>query len=120
MSHSSGAVIRNGQVLGFFEYNSTSDVAISAIWPTYEELHENWRSGIWNRCACGDPPQEVVLYTNYGQGFHWSAKVCLRCKAIVENLMPFELDGVERIDGLPPLEEITTKLLCMADVTTCR
>lgn len=109
MSHANGAVIKNGQVLGFFEYNGTCDVAISTIWQTRKELEENWRSDTSNKCECGEPPEEVILYADYGDGFHWSAKVCLRCKAIVENLMPFDSEGVEHTDGLP--EGITTELL---------
>jgi hypothetical protein len=102
MSHSNGAVIKNGEILGFFEYNGTCDVAISSIWPTFEDLRNNWHKDIWNKCKCDNQPLEAILYTNYGGGFHWLTWICITCKAIVTNHMPFESEGtIQCTDGLP-------------------
>lgn len=98
MSHANGVVMKGTKAVGYFEYDGTVDVAVSAIWSTREELEKYWRSGVWKDCECGKPPEEVVLYTEYGGGFHWPARICFRCGAIVDNLMPPE----ERTSGLPP------------------
>ncbi|MEK7654599.1 MAG: hypothetical protein AAB345_05025 [Patescibacteria group bacterium] len=83
MSHSNGEVIHENEVVGFFEYDGCSDIAISAIWNTLEEVETNWRSGVWKRCTCGQPSVDVLLFTDYGGGFYWPAKVCLKCRAIL-------------------------------------
>lgn len=100
MSNADGAIIKNGKILGYFEYFGTSDIAISMIYSTYEELiNNNRQKGDWNECKCGKPAEEVILYTNYGGGFHWQAKVCLYCKAIMEGCVATE--NITIIDGLP-------------------
>lgn len=91
MSHSNGKVIVNTQIVGYFEYNGTCDVVLGRIYDSLEELRENWRCGDMGKCICGQEPSEVVLHTTYGSGFHWPGKACLKCKTIVEGLMPFEL-----------------------------
>lgn len=99
MSHANGEIIQGDKVIGYFEYNGTSDVAISSIWNSYEEMLSHWRTGLWGICSCEKPQwEDVKLYTDYGRGFYWSAKVCLKCKTITKNLMPFE-DDIIRTDG---------------------
>jgi hypothetical protein len=89
MSHSSGEVIKDNQVIGYFEYNGTVDVALPAIWNTMDEVHDNWRKQEWRSCTCSTPQvSEVTLYSSYGSGFHWKSKACLSCRTIVSNHDP--------------------------------
>ncbi|MEK7640932.1 MAG: hypothetical protein AAB389_02970 [Patescibacteria group bacterium] len=93
MSHANGEVIYQGKVVGLFEYDGTSDIAVPAIWDTNEELEAHWRNNDWKKCTCGQPNIDVILYTDYGYGFHWPAKACLKCKAITASHQPFPYDG---------------------------
>ncbi len=83
MSHAGGEVIVGNKVVAYFEYNGTSCIAISRLYPTFDEMWNNWRAEGWNDCEGGQPPLKVLLYTNYGPGFYWDGEVCLPCKAIV-------------------------------------
>lgn len=108
MSSSIGMVVKDQKVVGYFEYDGTADVAISAIRRTSEEV---WKArderdtllfnNVWRRCTCSNDHDDVLLYTDYGWGFYWPAKVCLLCKAITTNTMPREGD-IKIMDGLPP------------------
>ena len=103
MSHSDGKIVCAGKVIGYFEYNGTCDVAISAIWDTYDEMHEHWRSGVWNNCTCHEQPTEVLIWTSYGAGFYWPGKVCLPCRAITDGQMPFD-ESIKITDGEAPVK----------------
>lgn len=91
MSHAWGEVIHEGKVVGRYEYNGTADVAMSRIFDTNDELKQHWRTEHADdaECTCGQPPADVILYSDYGGGFHWPAKACLKCHAIVEHLRPW-------------------------------
>lgn len=90
MSHSAGEVYVDGRVVGHFEYNGTCDVAKTDIHPTRDEMNARWREPCTHECVCGRPPVDVILYTHYGNGFHWASQACLNCGVIVGNTMPFE------------------------------
>lgn len=93
MSHGNGEVLRGDTVVAWFEYNGTSDIAKPALFPTVEMLHENWRSDAWPECTCGQPPEAVMLRTDYGSTMPpWPGKVCLICMCIVEGLDPYDLE----------------------------
>src|SRR5687768_10382284 len=105
MSHANGEVIRDGRTVGWFEYNGTGDYALRRVFGTYEELHRHWRTEHAEEadCVCGEPPADVTLYTDYGGGFHWPAKACLRCSAIVDGTHPYPDDAdYSATDGRPP------------------
>lgn len=85
MSHSLGEIwSQEGKLLGWFEYNGTCDVACARIYLEEQELHDNWRKDNWRTCKCGSAGQTVILYSSYGNGFHWPATVCWGCLAILE------------------------------------
>lgn len=94
MSHATGEVIAldRHNTLAYFEYNGTSDVAISCLHATLASMRAEWRSHEWRNCYCGNYPLPAFLYTNYGDGFYWPALVCLSCGAIVSNLAPFRAE----------------------------
>lgn len=87
MSHAEGEVICGGKVVGFFEYNGTTDLACTRVFPTRDELDANWRGSVFADCRCGKPPADVILYTAY-HDFHWPGSACLACMAIVAGIDP--------------------------------
>jgi len=87
MSHANGQVIVGDSVVAYYEYNGTSDIALSCLYGTKEEVRENWRRGVHNQCTCGQESTDCLLYTDYGRGFYWPAKVCLTCRAITHGAM---------------------------------
>jgi hypothetical protein len=85
MSHAIGRVIKDERVIGYFDYDGTCDIAIPNIYSSLEELRENWRKWPPYKCECDiDSLEDVILYTDYGNGWHWDAKVCLKCGVINE------------------------------------
>lgn len=98
MSHAHGEVILDGKVIGHYEYNGTSDVALPNVYDTPEEVTANWRKG-GRECSCGQPSIDVTLFSYYGSGFHWPGKYCPRCRLITGNRMPFE-----GYDVIPPYD----------------
>lgn len=110
MSHSAGEVIVDGQVVAYFEYNGTVDIALPKLWKTQQEVSDNWRRGPWVVCSC-DPKTETpaTLYSSYGFGFHWQGTVCLTCMAINSPLGDIWEYGYQ--DGHP---------LCVECKTDCK
>lgn len=99
MSHVNGMVRFSDGVVMHYEYDGTSDVTVSALWDTYEEMLAHWRGDDWNDCRCGHD-ESVRLFTTYGGAFHWDGRACRHCRAITEGLMPFDDDkSIE--DGTP-------------------
>lgn len=96
MSNALGQVLtRSGEVIGYFEYYGTADVCNQTIWPTSEEVYAHWRKDDPNECACHQQPEEVFIYTSYGNGFCWIGKACRHCMAIISPRMPFDWDDGE-------------------------
>jgi hypothetical protein len=68
-----------------FEYNGTSDVCLTALYRTHEEMHEHWRSWAEKKCTCGkDEP--VRIYTDYAMGFSYNGRACRYCMAITDGI----------------------------------
>jgi hypothetical protein len=90
MSHSGGEVWIGGVAVAYFEYDGTSDIAISCLHESDAATRAEWRAHTWRDCECGALPDAVVLFTHYGGGFHWPAKACLTCRAITEHHRPWD------------------------------
>ena len=105
MSHAQGEVYKpDGTLVGYYEYNGTSDVACPKIVKTAQELQAGWRNSNleWIKCSCGKPPADVVIYSDYGDGFYWPGKACEECKCLIEPLMPYDDDAYDTVkDGHP-------------------
>jgi hypothetical protein len=88
MSHAYGKVyFYDGQIL-HFEYNGTSDVCIPFLYNSVEELSHNWRQYKgWHYCIC-NRHEPVIIYTDYGAGFHWEGRACRYCMCISHGLIP--------------------------------
>lgn len=95
MSHSSGEIfdVRCGHRVAWFEYNGTSDIAISCIHEDYESIESDWRKHEWLECKCGKPPLLVILLAHYGSGLAWPSSICLECHAIVGDREPYSDDS---------------------------
>jgi hypothetical protein len=90
MSHAMGEVIKDGKTVGYYEYNGTCDFATTKIRPTVQEVWDHWRkSDIFGECTCGQPSEDVLLYTNYGYGYYWPGKACMDCMVIVDGTDPY-------------------------------
>lgn len=96
-----GQVIHGGKVVGYFEYQGSYSRAMTAIYST--EAFP-LRSGQINKCNCGKPPVDVLLWTEYGGGFYWESLACLDCKAIVG-----ERYDDDSVDGHPLGAEFETE-----------
>ena len=97
-----GEIIKDDGVVGHILLMTIELCAISSIWHTSEEARKNWQvdtSGIWKECKCDQPPDEVFIYADYGNGCYWPAKVCLNCHAIVDGCRP-EIEQPERLQDL--------------------
>ena len=81
MSHASGAVKFKDGRKKYYEYNGTSDVCISHLYDTFEEMSDNWRQSEWLSCECGEE-EEVEIYSSYGFGFCFKGKACKNCRSI--------------------------------------
>lgn len=98
MSHAWGEVIVNGQSVGFYEYDGTADVPLTALRNSLEEVSEHWRGDNFRDCTCGQPATPAQIFSDYGGGFWWHGTVCLTCRCLCR---PYVLDDVETFDGHP-------------------
>lgn len=93
MSRAEGNVLKDGEVVAFFIYNGTVDIACSALSGSREEAWEDWSKGDLDRhCTCRQPAEAVTLRSFYGGGHDWPAKVCLNCMVITEGANPYPED----------------------------
>ena len=97
--HPHGEVIKNGIVVGYFEYDGARDLAVNPIWKSLEEVDKHCYRYVHRKCECGSAPEVVTLFTGYGREIHWQAFACLECGAITKGLSPSwlkdERDDVE-------------------------
>lgn len=83
MSHASGAVrFKDGTVM-FYEYNGTSEVAVSHLYDNMQGVLDNWRKGEWLTCLCPNGMEPVEIYSSYGGGFTYPGLACRTCRALL-------------------------------------
>lgn len=88
MSSVKGTVtFKKDELVLHYEYSGTSDVAIPALYNTFDELWENWRDHEWRECNCGKQ-EEVTIHSTYGSGLEWEGEACRHCMCITKNLTP--------------------------------
>jgi hypothetical protein len=107
MSHATGVVKCKDNTLFYFEYNGTSDMNLSTLYNTTEEMHANWRSNAMPKCTCDGPHEYVEMANCYGGGALYPGKICRNCMCIVS---PIHWDDFfdEEHPGLPdwwPIDE---------------
>jgi len=98
VSHSPGQVLDViGEIVGYFEYNGTVDVARPKIFATAEERDAAWRADQPPPCKChGD---DVTLVCG---GLTWDGRACLEHGFIVHGTSPI----YGREDDPPTLGEL--------------
>jgi hypothetical protein len=107
MSHAYGEVWKDGRIIGHFEYNGTADFCYTAVQDSPDEVHQHWRSPQNERkCTCHEQSNHipVILYSDYGGGFHWDGQICEKCRCIVKGQNPWWQQEQEEIvihDGKP-------------------
>lgn len=84
MSHSPGQVLDViGEIVGYFEYNGTVDVALPQIFATAEARDDAWRKDQPAPCNCSG-----VAVTLVSEGFTWDGRACLDHGFIVAGTSP--------------------------------
>ena len=81
-------------VIGYGEYNGTSDSVPSEFVTDYSEI-EGQKSYFLNYkdCICENKfHQGVILFSNYGGTSYWPSKVCIKCKVITGVTSPYAPD----------------------------
>jgi hypothetical protein len=102
VSHSPGQVLDViGEIVGYFEYNGTVDVARAKIFATADERDEAWRQDQPAPCSC--PGVDVTLVA---EGFTWEGRACLEHGFIVSGTSP--LYGREDDDSWSALQRRRT------------
>ena len=95
MSNTLGKVYKDKVVVGYYEYYGTCDIVEPTIRKTAQEVYDLWRKPEYRKCTCGKPSEDVILYSDYGDGFHWSGKACLTCLVVVEGINVYDIDTTE-------------------------
>lgn len=92
MSHASGRLLIpvTGEILGWFEYNGTSDLCQPKVFATQDELRENWRTRDWPMCLCVPIRQDPVDLENHYTATTARGGWCPVCRVIT--LDPFAQD----------------------------
>ena len=84
MSHSPGQVLDViGEIVGYFEYNGTVDVARPQIFATAEDRDAAWRKEQPAPCACRGVEVSLVC-----EGLTWDGRACFEHGFIVAGASP--------------------------------
>ncbi|MBY0545842.1 MAG: hypothetical protein K2W95_00990 [Candidatus Obscuribacterales bacterium] len=97
MSHAYAEIIKDGKVIGWGEYNGTSDVMLPKIRESEEEVWKHWRERdpFQYQCKCAEPkPEPVIVYSHYGCRFWWKSEACLTCRVLTGELCPDDMDDI--------------------------
>lgn len=72
----------DGTVVGYGIYYGTADLLLGIFAATVSEA---WAAehGEFPVCACGQPPEPVVIFSEYGGEWWWQGEWCPRCRCIL-------------------------------------
>lgn len=91
MSHAHGTVEFEDGIIMHYEFDGTSDIAISYLYDTKEEVSENWRSFKRASCQCGND-EPITIKADYAEGLEWNSRACRKCKSIIGKLNRYDGD----------------------------
>jgi hypothetical protein len=115
MSHANGLCRFSDGTIFAFIYDGTSDTVDGPLCETLEAAWERHSQGVLVPFPGGAEDEEpVVLYTDYGKGFHWNGIVSKLCMRVIDGCCPCEYDfndGIYPEDGTPEWAEEYMKLL---------
>jgi hypothetical protein len=97
MSRATGEVYKAGHIIGYWLYDGTVDSAarpeivssVDEVWGQLYEMYKQQAFQPWPRCAHDASTHvDVLLYSDYGGGFHWPGKICEACRLITSGWAP--------------------------------
>jgi hypothetical protein len=104
MSHASAEFIFKDGTILYGEYNGTSNVMLSNMFNTYDEMLDKWREQEWRGCEC--PGEPCVAMTNYADGEWWVGIACRKHMCFKEPMMTSEDDRLWKQVGESPRNEV--------------
>lgn len=78
----------DGAIAGYGIYFGTADVLLSFVTGTPEEAWAPESRALPADCTCGEPPEPVVILSEYGGQWWWQGEWCPRCRRIIGPCMP--------------------------------
>ena len=72
----------DGTVAGYGVYYGTADILRGVFADTPEAA---WAAdpGTYPECTCGQPPEPVVILSEYGGAWWWEGEWCPRCRCVL-------------------------------------
>lgn len=90
MSNSSGEIIQGDKVVGYIEWQGSSEALSSNhIRASLDEVEAHWREGTYSQCQCEGGHEEALLYNGM---LYFPVTICRRCMLVTSQTM---LDIVE-------------------------
>ena len=81
----------DGSVAGYGIYYGTADLLLSFVTDTPDGAWEAKEKASWHRdCTCGEPPEPVVILSDYGGEWWWRGEWCPRCRCITGPCAPYD------------------------------
>lgn len=84
MSHAEGQIIKDGKIVAYYEYEGCADFCFTRLYATRQELRDNWRTKQFAECHCQGSPEDVLVWSSYGDEGWWRGKACLHCMALTD------------------------------------
>jgi len=80
----------DGTVAGYGIYYGTADMLLSFVTATPEEACAPESRALPDDCTCGQPPEPVVILSEYGGEWWWRGEWCPRCRCITGPCAPYD------------------------------
>jgi len=81
----------DGSVAGYGIYYGTADMLLSFVADTPDGAWEAKAKASWHPdCTCGEPPEPVVILSDYGGEWWWRGEWCPRCRCITGPCAPYD------------------------------
>jgi hypothetical protein len=80
----------DGTVAGYGIYYGNADVLLGFVADTPDAAWEAKRDGVrFPDCTCGQPPEPVIIFSDYGWEWWCRGEWCPRCRCITGPCAPF-------------------------------
>lgn len=80
----------DGTVVGYGIYYGTADMLLQFVADTPDSAWEAKKSGAYpDDCTCGQPPEPIVILSEYGSEWWWLGEWCPRCRCIIGPCSPY-------------------------------
>jgi hypothetical protein len=73
----------DGTIAGYGVYYGTADILLTLVADTPEGAWAARETDQWPGCTCGEPPEPVVILSEYGGEWWWHGEWCPRCRCIL-------------------------------------